>query len=149
MTGVYPVFDNIFKIGTKGATSATEDMKTIADMESFSVSLDNGIEEWNPMDTGGWTRRLTTAKSVSISLNGKRNVGDEGNDYVAGLAWVTGQNANSKFEWTLPSGAKVSFNCVVNVTSLGGDSTNVDALEVEILSDGAVTYTAPSAEGQI
>ena len=149
MTGVYPVFDNIFKIGTKGVTSATEDMKTIADMESFSVSLDNGIEEWNPMDTGGWTRRLTTAKSVSISLNGKRNVGDAGNDYVAGLAWVTGQNANSKFEWTLPSGAKVSFNCVVNVTSLGGDSTNVDALEVEILSDGAVTYTAPSAEGQV
>ena len=149
MTGVYPVFDNIFKIGTKGATSATEDMKTIADMESFSVSLDNGIEEWNPMDTGGWTRRLTTAKSVSISLNGKRNVGDAGNDYVAGLAWVTGQNVNSKFEWTLPSGAKVSFNCVVNVTSLGGDSTNVDALEVEILSDGAVTYTAPSAEGQV
>ena len=148
MTGVYPVFDNIFKIGTKGVTSATEDMKTIADMESFSVSLDNGIEEWNPMDTGGWTRRLTTAKSVSISLNGKRNVGDVGNDYVAGLAWVTGQNANSKFEWTLPSGAKVSFNCVVNVTSLGGDSTNVDALEVEILSDGAVTYTAPNAVGQ-
>ena len=148
MTGVYPVFDNVFKIGTKGATSATEDMKTIADMESFSVSLDNGIEEWNPMDTGGWTRRLTTAKSVSISLNGKRNVGDAGNDYVAGLAWVTGQNANSKFEWTLPSGATVSFNCVVNVTSLGGDSTNVDALEVEILSDGAVTYTAPTAVGQ-
>lgn len=148
MTGVYPVFDNVFKIGTKGATSAAEDMKSIADMESFSVSLDNGIEEWNPMDTGGWTRRLTTAKSVSISLNGKRNVGDAGNDYVAGLAWVTGQNANSKFEWTLPSGAKVSFNCVVNVTSLGGDSTNVDALEVEILSDGAVTYTAPGTEGQ-
>lgn len=145
MTGVYPVFDNNFKIGTKGATSATEDMKTIADMESFSVSLDNGIEEWNPMDTGGWTRRLTTAKSVSISLSGKRNVGDEGNDYVAGLAWVTGQNANSKFEWTLPSGAKVSFNCVVNVTSLGGDSTAVDALEVEIMSDGLVTYTAPSS----
>lgn len=147
MTGVYPVFDNVFKIGTKGVASTTEEMKTIADMESFSVSLDNGIEEWNPMDTGGWTRRLTTAKSVSISLNGKRNVGDEGNDYVAGLAWVTGQNANSKFEWTLPSGAKVSFNCVVNVTSLGGDSTNVDALEVEILSDGAVTYTAPGTVG--
>jgi predicted secreted protein len=144
MNGVYPVFDNIFKLGTKGASSVDEDMKTVADMESFSVSLDNGIEEWNPMDTGGWTRRLTTAKSVSISLSGKRNVGDEGNDYVAGLAWVTGQNANSKFEWTLPSGAKVSFNCVVNVTSLGGDSTAVDALEVEIMSDGLVTYTAPS-----
>lgn len=145
MNGVYPVFDNIFKLGTKGAASTDEDMKVIADMESFSVSLDNGIEEWNPMDTGGWTRRLMTAKSVSISLAGKRNVGDAGNDYVAGLAWVTGQNANSKFEWVLPSGAKVSFNCVINVTTLGGDSTAVDALEIEILSDGAVEYTAPEA----
>ena len=145
MNGVYPVFDNIFKLGTKGVASTAEEMKTVADLESFSVSLDNGIEEWNPMDTGGWTRRLMTAKSVSISLAGKRNVGDPGNDYVAGLAWVTGQNANTKFEWELPSGAKVSFNCGVNVTSLGGDSTAVDALEIEVLSDGAVEYTAPEA----
>lgn len=143
MTGAYPVFDNIFKIGTKGIASTTEEMKTIADCESFSVSLDNGIEEWNPMEQGGYVRRLMTAKSVSITISGKRNVGDAGNDYVASLAWVTGQNANTKFEWTLPSGAKVAFNCVVNVTELGGESTNVDSLGIEILSDGFVTYTAP------
>ena len=137
--GVYPVFDNVFKIDTNGGVG-TASLKTIADCTSFSVSLDNGIEEWNPMDQGGWTRRLMTAKSISISLNAKRNVGDDGNDYIAGLAWFSGQNVNSAFEWTLPNGAKVTFNCVVNVTALGGDSTNVDALEVEILSDGAVTF---------
>lgn len=141
MNGVYPVFNNIFKLGTKGLLSTEEDMKEIADCESFSVTIDNGIEEWNPMDQGGWVRRLMTAKSVSISLGGKRNVGDPGNDYVAGLAWVTGQNASTKFEWLLPSGATVDFNCVVNVTALGGDSTAVDALEIEILSDGRVNYT--------
>ena len=47
-SGVYPVYNTTFKIGTKGKTSASEDMKTIADMESFSI-----IYRWNSriMDT--------------------------------------------------------------------------------------------------
>lgn len=139
-SGVYPVFENVFKIDV--SDTSTPDLKTIADCTSFSVSLDNGIEEWTPMTTGGWTRRLQTAKSISITLSAKRNVGDVGNDYVAGLAWLTGQDTYSNFEWDLPNGDKVTFHCVVNVTGLGGESTAVDALEVEVLSDGAVTFTA-------
>lgn len=142
-SGVYPVFENVFKIETTAAEGSTPAvMSTIADCTSFSVSVNNGIEEWTPMTTGGWTRRLQTAKSISITLSAKRNVGDVGNDYVAGLAWLTGQDTYSNFEWELPNGDKVTFHCVVNVTGLGGESTAVDALEVEVLSDGAVTFTA-------
>ena len=43
-SGVYPVFDNVFKIGTKGVDSADADMKTIADCETFSLSMDNNVE---------------------------------------------------------------------------------------------------------
>lgn len=142
-SGVYPVFENIFKIETTPAVDQTPAvMSTIADCTSFSVAIDNGVEEWTPMTTGGWVRRLQTAKSVTISLSAKRNVGDVGNDYVAGLAWLTGQDTYSNFEWELPNGDKVTFHCVVNVTSLGGESTDVDALEFEVMSDGAVTFTA-------
>ncbi|MDY3828041.1 MAG: hypothetical protein SOZ71_04570, partial [Clostridium sp.] len=102
-SGVFPVFNNEFKIGTKGKTSAEEDMKIIADLETFSVSLDNNIEEWTPMDTEGWVKRLMTGKGFSISLNGKRNIGDAGNDYVAGLAFKTGQDVETVFEWDMPS----------------------------------------------
>ena len=28
---------------------------------------DGGVEEWNPMDGEGWTKRLVTAKSITIS----------------------------------------------------------------------------------
>jgi len=56
-TGVYPVYENQFQIG------ATKDTLTdIADMETFSVKLDNGVEEWNPFDHKGWVRRLMTSK---------------------------------------------------------------------------------------
>lgn len=145
-TGVYPVFENKFKIGTKGRSSAEADMKTISNMETFSVSIDGNVEEWKPMEAEGWVRRMVTGKSLAISLSGKRDIGDAGNDYVADNAWGTGATCDSKFEWEFPSGAKLSFNCVLSVTNPGsGDSTNVAGLEFEVQSDGKPTYTPPTA----
>lgn len=142
-SGVYPVFNNEFKIGTKGIESTSEQMVTIADLETFSVSIDNNIEEWTPMTTEGWVRRLQTGKGFSISLNGKRNIGDAGNDYVASKMFATGRDVETKFEWTMPSGLKVEFDCVLNISSAGGDSTNVDVLEFEVMSNGKPTVTEP------
>ena len=145
-SGVYPVYENQFKIGTEGRSSAAEAMKTIADMESFSVSIDGTTEEWTPMEAEGWVRRLMTGKGLSISLNGKRNVGDAGNDYVAGLMMAIGDAANSVLDWTFADGTVVHIPCVINVTNCGsGDSTNVGPLEFECLSDGKPTITPPAA----
>lgn len=141
-TGVYPVFNNKFRIGIKGLASNEEtDMKPIADLENFSPSFDNGVEEWTPMDQEGWIRRMMTGKGFSIDLSGKRNIGDAGNDYVAGLLFKTGQDVETIFEWEFPSGAKARFNCIVNVTNVsGGDSTNVGALEFSVMSNGKPAF---------
>lgn len=143
-TGVFPVFENKFAVKTSAAaTSATP----IAEMETFSVAIDGKIEEWSPFDQAGWTRRLMTGKSITISLKGKRSVGDAGNDYIHDCSFKTGQDCNSEFEWTFPSGGKLTFNCIINVTNPGGgDSTNVDGLEFDAMSDGKPTYT-PAAAG--
>lgn len=141
-SGVYPVFNNVFKIGTKGRTSTAEDMKTIADCETFSLSMDNNVEEWTPMTTEGWIRRMQTGKGFSISVSGKRNVGDDGNDYVASKLFSTGQAVETKFEWEFADGTTVSFNCIISVSNAGtGDSTNVAPLEFEVMSDGAPVVT--------
>lgn len=141
-SGVYPVYDNIFKIGVKGAASTDEQMKEIADCETFSMSMDNNVEEWTPMTTEGWIRRMMTGKGFSISITGKRNVGDEGNDYIASKLFANGANAESKFEWVFADGTTVSFNCIISVTNLGsGDSTNVGPLEFEVMSNGKPTVT--------
>ena len=140
-TGVYPVYNNVFKISISGRGDSPE-MAQIAEMESFGISIDGKVEEWTPMNLEGWTRRMATGKALTISLSGKRCIGDPGNDYVAGLAWSTGANCDTKFEWTLPSGTKLAFDCVIIVTNAGGgDSTNVAPLEFDVLSDGKPTYT--------
>ncbi|MEG0133766.1 MAG: hypothetical protein RR851_14640 [Clostridium sp.] len=143
-SGTYPVYNNKFSIGTKGMTSTLPaDMVTIAELESFSVSIDTNIEEWTSMTEEGWVSRLATGKGFSISLSGKRCVGDVGNDYIAGLMFKTGTDLSTKFVWELPTGTKIAFDCVVNISSAGGDSTAVEGLEFEVMSNGkpAVTPT--------
>ena len=141
-SGVYPVYENQFQISTNGrGEGATGTFVDVADMETFSVSFDDNVEEWTPMTTEGWVRRLKTGKGITISLSGKRHVGDAGNDYVAGLAWKSGQACNSTLKWTFPNGDAVEIPCVINVTSIGGDSTNVEGLEWECMSDGKPTFT--------
>ena len=142
-TGVYPCYENQFKIATTASGEATA---TIADCESFSVSFDNGVEEWTPFDSEGWTRRLLTAKSITISVTAKRNVGDAGNDAVAELAWKNGRDAERNFDWTFPDGTAVKFpGAVINVTNVGaGDSTAVAPLEFEILSNGKPNIPLPA-----
>lgn len=141
-TGVFPVHNNIFKIGTLGRSSGELDMKQIADMETFEVSIDGKTEEWTPMDLEGWIRRAVTGKGLTISLKGKRNYGNDGNDYCASKILATGQDVETVFEWNMPSGSKLSGNCVLDIKTFGGgDSTGIGALEVDILSDGKPTFT--------
>lgn len=144
-TGVYPCYDNQFKVGDTKETATM-----IADMESFSVSFDNNVEEWTPFNQDGWIRRLQTGKGITISVSGKRNVGDTGNDYVAGKAFLNGRATEGYFGWEFPDGTLVEFDqAIYNVTNVGaGDSTGVAPLEFDVMSNGKPKVTAPTAKAK-
>lgn len=143
MSGVFPVHNNIFKINTKGRETSPSSLVIIKDMTTFSVSVEGTNEEWSPLDQEGWARQANTGKKMTIGLSGKRNYGDPGNDYIAGMMMKTGKDCESAFEWTLPDGSKLAGNCVINLTAPGGgDATALNTLEFEILVDGKPTYTA-------
>ena len=141
---VYPVHNNKFFVCTTGRTGEADTI--IRGLENFAPSIDGNVESWTPMDEGGWTRNQVTGKGLTISFSGKRQYGDKGNDYIAGLMIGTGVSVQSKFKWEMPSGATLSGDCVINVTTpAGGDSTNIDSLEFELLSDGKPEYTPSPA----
>ncbi|MBQ2442391.1 MAG: hypothetical protein II498_03525 [Ruminococcus sp.] len=141
-SGVYPCYENQFSIGASGAQT----LNSIADCVSFGVSFEDGVEEWTPYSSEGWKRRLKTGKGVTISVTAKRNVGDDGNDFVAGLAFKNGRQSEGDFQWNFPDGTTVKFSgAVINLKSLGGgDATNVAPLEFDVLSNGKPTVTEPS-----
>ena len=141
-SGVYPCYENQFKVDVSNTSTAS--FKTIADMETFSVSFDNGVEEWTPFEQEGWVRRLLTGKGITITVNGKHNIGDDGNDFIADMFMKNGRDAEADIQWTFPDGGVLLItDAVINVTNIGaGDSTAVGPLEFEIMSNGKPSYTA-------
>ena len=138
---VYPVNNIKFQIGVNGRGSNASQMAVVKDMETFSISFDNGIEQWNPIDQEGWVRRLMTSKSLTVSLSGKRNYGDRGNDYVASLAYENGSGVVSTLHVEFPDGSRLLMDCILSVTtSDGGAAGDVAALEFECMSDGKPRY---------
>ena len=147
---VYPVHNNKFKFGTSGLASEAAQMVVPKDLENFAPSIDGTVEEWYAMDAAGWAKASMTAKKLSFSFKGKRSVGDPGNDYIAGLAWKFGQDVMTKFEWEMVSGAKLACDVVVNVTTPGGgDTTNIDSLEFEVICYGKPEFTAAPTEDDV
>ena len=144
-TGVFPCYENQFFVNV--SSTSTPSWKTIADCETFAVAFDNGVEEWTPFESEGWVRRLMTAKNITITVSGKRNIGDEGNNFVADLAFKNGRDAEADFKWVFKDGTEVVFDgSPINVTALGaGDSTAVAPLEFEVLSNGKPTVSAASS----
>ena len=143
---VYPVHNNKFKFGTNGLDSTDDQMVMPSDLENCAPSIDGTVEEWYSMDAEGWAKAAMTGKKLSFSFKGKRSVGDAGNDYIAGLAWKFGQDVMTKFAWEMVSGAKLECDVVVNVTTPGGgDSTNIDGLEFEVICYGKPTFTPAAA----
>lgn len=140
-SGVFPVYGLTIEINTAGTTTP-ETWVTIADMESMSLTIETGVETWNSITEDGWQRALATAKSFKIGLNGKRNIGDPGNDYIAGKALANGRECDSKIRITFPDGAKFEGGVVIAVSDfVGGDTTNVAPLGCELTGNGKPTYT--------
>lgn len=144
--GVFPCYENEFLCGATKETATAP-----SELESFSVSIDNGVEEWTSFTSEGWKSALQTAKGMTVSVSGKRDIGNEGNDFVAGKAFVNGQAAYGYFCWNLPDGTKVEWDkAVYSVTNISaGDSTAVGPLEFDVISNGKprITVTGSSVDG--
>jgi len=143
-SGVFPVYGIDIKVNT--GTGGAETYATIADMESMSLSIDAGVETWNSLTEDGWQRALVTAKSFTASFNGKRNIGDAGNDYIAGLALANGRDCDSTLKLTFPDGAVFTAPVVIQVKEfMGGDATNVAPLAFDAISNGKPTFEPKKA----
>ena len=137
-TGQFPVSALDIKVKT-----ADETFSTIADLESAGITLETNVETWYSITDDGWQNAMATAKAMTMEFSGKRTLGDAGNDYIAGLAFLNGQDVEADFEITFPNGDVLTFTGVVAVNDfLGGDASNVAPLSFSVTCKGKPTYTA-------
>lgn len=118
---------------------------TIADIEEVSLSVENNIETWYSMADGGWQNALLTAKALSGSFNGKRTLGDTGNDYLDSLRYNIGKAAEADFQVGFPNGATLEFTAIVGLTDVLGAATDVVPLSGDLTGKGKPTFTPATA----
>lgn len=117
--GVHANYDIQFRIDKSGLNFMEDapfpkSPATIKDCEGLSISIDGQVEEWTPMDGEGWTRRFMTAKSISISMTAKRNIGDptiDVGDHIlltGGTAGVGTRILVTKNDWTYRGAHKLT-----------------------------------------
>lgn len=136
---VYAVHEVTVQIDTTPLAVPT--LAEITDLESVELTINNEVQDWTSLDKGGWKSRLITGKDLELSFSGKRNTGDTGNDYVAGLADKMSTDLETTITLTIPGGETVTIPGTVEVTSIyGGESLDVGMLEFNFLSNGAPTF---------
>ena len=139
--GVFPVHAGSFEVDTS-TEGTTPQWSKVAELEEVNVEVENNTETWNSFAAGGWQSALVTGKAVTISISGKRCVGDAGNDLIAGKLLKTGQDAFIKARIIHPDGTTLTWEqmaCAVKNNGAGGKATDVGALEAELTANGKPT----------
>lgn len=135
--GQYAISQCTVKVKTADST-----FSPIADLEEFNINVENNIETWYSISSGGWQNALLTAKALSGSFSGKRCLGDAGNDFIDSLRYNIGKAAEADFQIDFPNGDKLEFTGVVGLTDLMGGATSVAPLSGDITGKGKPTFTA-------
>lgn len=117
-----------------------EEYSPIADLEELNIAIENNTETWYSINDGGWQNALLTAKALSGSFSGKRTVGDKGNDYIDGLRYKIGKEAEADFKVTFPDESTLEFTAVVGLTDLLGASTDVAPLTGDLTGKGKPNF---------
>lgn len=132
------------KVKIKTATAPTETYSEIADLEEMSLTIENNTETWYSINDEGWQNALLTGKALTGSFSGKRTLGDAGNDYVDGLRYKIGKDAEADWEIEFPDGSKLDFTAVTALTDILGAATDVAPLSGDLTGKGKPIFTPAS-----
>lgn len=132
-------------VKVKTSASPSETYSSIADLEEMTLTIENNTETWYSIADDGWQNALLTGKALSGSFSGKRCLGDVGNDYIEGLRYSIGKDAEADFQIDFPDGSKLEFTAVVALTDILGSATNVAPLTGDITGKGKPTFTPASS----
>jgi len=124
-----------FEIDSTPLTSPT--LLEIGGIEDFTFDSEEEVQTGFFVSAGGAGYSDVTAGRLTISVTGKRIVGDIGQDYIDGLNNSFGSARKSTLTVTFDSGTIYTIPCSIEISSLsGGAAEELESFEVTFHSDG-------------
>lgn len=140
MGKVYSVSANKFKVDV--SNTSTPSYVSIANMTALNVNLSPVIDSWYAMDQGGWQSNMKGGFAGTIQFDLKKTYDDAGNAALFSTAFTLDPDKVVKnFQWTWPDGTVVTFEGLVSIESVGGNTENAENASVTIYINNAPTVT--------
>lgn len=136
-----PVWANKIEIGT----SKTGDTWTYATLcegiESMEFSANEQNQQYFFLCGKGFAHNETTGAAPSITVSGRRIVGNAAQDYIAGKQFALGTDRNTSVKITAEGKVITCDATIGDVTSFGGQTLDVNSFGCTLYLNGEPTVT--------
>lgn len=143
-----PVWANELWIGTSSTTSGTETTWTYSKLckgiESMEFTPNEQNQQYFFICGQGFAHNEVTGGAPTLTVSGRRIVGDTAQDYVVSKQFALGPDRNTSVKIVAEGKQIVCDATIGDVTSFGGSTLDVNNFGCTIYFNGAPTVTNAS-----
>ena len=134
-----------YTAGSGGAAGTWTYAKLCKGIEGMTFNENEQNQQYFFLCGEGFAHNETTGAAPELVVTGRRIVGDTAQDYIAGKQFALGTDRNSSVK-IISGGKQIVCDCTIGgITSLGGQTLDVNAFGCTIRFNGKPTVTdAPS-----
>ena len=132
---------NSIHIGTSESGGTWSYSKLCKGIESMEFNENEQNQQYFFLCGEGFAHNETTGSAPELVISGRRIVGDDAQDYIAGKQFALGTARNSSIK-IVAEGKQITCDCTIGaITSFGGSTLDVNAFGCTIRLNGKPTVT--------
>ncbi|WP_054634818.1 phage tail tube protein [Thalassobacillus sp. C254] len=132
-----------FEINTTPGESEATYVRLAKGFNSFDPNTNEDVDQDHYLDGEGFATSTVLGAQLTLSFSGHRYFGDEAQDWIYSKAMSVGNDRETTFRWTLPSGEVFEGPITLaEITGPSGDANAKGEISVDIHFNGKPEYTA-------
>ena len=140
-----PVWKNEVYVGTALSNSTWTYSKLCEGIESMEFSANEQNQQFFFLCGQGFAHNETTGAAPQITVSGRRIVGNDAQDYIAGKQFALGPDRNTSVKIIAEGKQIVCGATIGDVTSFGGSTLDVNSFGCTLYFNGQPTVTTATS----
>lgn len=141
MDTLHPVWANTIEIGTSLSGTTWTYSPLCKGIESMEFTPNEQNQQYFFLCGNGFAHNEVTGGAPTLTLSGRRIVGDAAQDYIAGKQFALGTDRNTSVKITAEGKVITCDATIGDVTSFGGSTLDVNSFGCTLYLNGQPTIT--------
>ena len=139
---------HLFEINIEPGADPGNFARLAAGFNSFEVALNEELDQTPYLDGDGYATSTVMGAQLTITFTGHRKFGDPAQDFIFSKSMEIGNERETEFRWTLPTGEVFEGPCTLaEISGPSGDANAKGEITVAIHFNGKPVYTPADGGG--